>query len=636
MPGDKKKRIVKEELEIQGDTFQEHQDFFKLTAEKQPIKRIFWLYIFVALVTLALLSKLWYLQITKGDYNKFLAEGNRIRARTIFAARGVIYDKDGNLLVRNVPSFNLVIYPADLPRSSKEREQILSQVASIINRPVKEIAEKIPESELFSLEPKIIGENINRDLALILKEKLSSIPGVTVEESATRNYIENLGLGHILGYIGKLTKEEAEQHKDYALSSYIGKIGLEAAYEETLKGQDGKQSVEVDSNGRIVRVLASQESIPGNNLVLSLDKDLQQKMLGLMQSVVSKKRGKGVAIAMDPQTGSILGMVSLPDFNNNLFTTAPQEIFLKEYARLSQDPNQPLFNRAIAGIYPPGSTIKPLMAVAGLSEGVISEQTHILDKGEIKVPNQYNPQIIYTFPDWKPGGHGLVNVFTAIAESCDVFFYGVGGGYEQISGLGSAKIQDWFRKFNLGSETGVDLTGENPGLVPTNEWKRKTKGEDWYQGDTYHISIGQGDLLVSPLQLVNYISAIANGGKLLRPHLVSKILDSEGKVVKEIKTEVKNEKLADNHVIDIVKEGMRLAVTSGTARELSDLPVPAAGKTGTAEFDNNKSAHAWFTAFAPFDNPQIAVVVLVEGGGEGHETAVPVAKEILRYYFTRK
>jgi len=629
--GDSKKRVVNKDFEEVA--FSEDEP---LLVDEKAKRNFLPLYILALIVFIFLISKLWILQVVQGAHYRYLSEGNRIRIKEIPASRGVIYTSDGLQLVSNAPSFLLEIIPQDLPANKDKREEILKKVSEIVSIPYPDLVAKTREIEA---EPTILKQNIERSEALILKEKLADIPGFVVEESATRKYLSDSAFSHLLGYVGKINKEEYQQLKDagYTMADLVGKTGLEGFYENILKGQNGKKQVEVDATGKVTRILAQSAPISGNNLVLSIDSGLQKKMAEVLGNALTQAKSPGgSAVAINPQTGAILGMVSLPSYDNNIFTKQTPDDFQKQYQQLINDPKKPLYNRAIAGIYPPGSTIKMLVAAAGLQEKIISVNTWLNAPEAILIPNKYDPSVVYRFPDWKPGGHGNVNVISAIAKSCDVFFYAVGGGYQNIKGLGIDKLYQYFKKFGLGEKTGIDLPGENAGLAPNPDWKQSAKKEPWFFGDTYHVSIGQGDLLVTPIQLVNYIAAIANGGTLLQPHLVWKIQDGEGNVIKEFGRAVKAENLVDKANVEIVRQGMKAAVDSGTARILANLPVAAAGKTGTAQFDNNNQAHAWFAAFAPYDNPQIALVVLVEGGGEGYKVAGPVADEILQYYFSKK
>jgi penicillin-binding protein 2 len=491
------------------------------------------------------------------------------------------------------------------------------------------LANKINKIGLYSLEPITLQANIARDEALLLKVKYATLPGVTVAAKPIRRYDNTITLAHFLGYVGKITQDELDKNTTYSITDDFGKNGLEQVYEKYLKGKNGQDQMEVNSKGQVQRILSTSQPQSGNNLILTLNLDLQKKITEILSNMTDKSTKRGVVVAMNPQTGGILAMVSLPSYDNNIFSQAD---FSEQYQKLLDDPEKPLINRAVSGLYPSGSTIKPFIASAGLQEGVISENTTINDTGPITVGE-------WSFPDWKV--HGLTDVRKAIAQSCDIFFYAVGGGWDKIKGLGLKKIDEYLNKFGFGAKTGIDLPSEEKGLVPDAEWKKKVKKESWYVGDTYHLSIGQGDFLTTPLQLVNATSAIANGGKLLKPHFVDKITAPDGSLVQQINTEVIRDNFISPDVINIVREGMRQTVTDGSGRLLQDLTdkngnaVAATGKTGTAQFGNEDLTHSWFISFAPYDNPSIAIAVLVEGGGEGNESALPVAKEILQYWFNK-
>lgn len=590
-------------------------------SDKTNLSIFYWLAVIASLV---LVFKLLDLQIAQGAKHQYLAEGNRLRSRNIPAPRGAIYDRQGQILAKNIASFNLEIYPADLPKDKTEREKIYQEVEKYSQIPIEELRNQVEAKGLFSLDPIVLWENIPRDEALLLEIRYKDYSGVVVNKQPVREYKNIAGLAHILGYVGKITQEELDQQPGYKISDQYGKTGVELIYEKNLRGQDGKEQVEVDALGRLQRILATQRVNPGNNLFITLDLGLQEKMAQALSAMAGKLGDKkAVAIAQNPQNGEILGLVNIPSYNNNIFQQANLD---QEYQKLLANPAKPLLNRAVSGTYPSGSTIKPFIASAGLQERVISANTTINDPGEIRLGE-------WVFPDWK--NHGLVDVKKAIAESCNVFFYAVGGGWEKIKGLGVNKINDYLQKFGFGAQTGLDLPAEAEGLIPTPEWKKKSKKESWYIGDTYHLAIGQGDFLVTPLQMVNAVSAIANGGQLLQPRLFYQETDNTGKLIKEAQTQTIREKFIGSYELMIVRQGMRQTVEAGSARSLADLPVAVAGKTGTAQFGSGEETHAWFTAFAPYDNPQIALVVLIEAGGEGSSQAVPVAKEILQYYFTK-
>lgn len=588
---------------------------------------------FIILIFCVLITRIFWLQVIQGAENQKLAEGNRIRPRLIEAQRGLITDKDGVWLARNQPSFALAIYPSDLPKNADLRDGVFEKVAEVSGLSFDEIKATATKNGLSSLDKVVLKENIPHDEALLLEERIKGLSGVFMDKRSIRDYKALPGLSHLLGYTGIVSPQDLENTTGYYLSDRVGKTGLESQYESDLKGTHGIEQIEVDSRGNIQKVLAdteSKESVSGNDLVLNIDSGLQQKSAEALragieaaQSFTGQKATGGVVGVMDVNTGAILALVSLPDYDNNLFAT---KVSPEAYQSLANDPGFPMFNRAVQGAYPPGSISKIILASAGLQEGNININTAFDTPAEIKIGD-------YTFPDWKD--HGMTNIVRAIAESNNVFFYSLGGGYDKIKGIGINNLKKYWQLFGLGEKTSIDLPGEASGLLPDPAWKEKVRNEPWYIGDTYHVSIGQGDLLVTPIQMLRATAVIANGGKLLEPQLAKEIVDPSGKVLEEFAPKIERENFIDPANLKIVAQGMRMAVTDGSARNMADLPVPIAGKTGTAQFFDNQKTHAWFTSYAPYDNPQIAVTVLVEGGGGGHEIAAPVAKEILNYYFTR-
>ena len=332
---------------------------------------------------------------------------------------------------------------------------------------------------------------------------------------------------------------------------------------------------------------------------------------------------KASAIVMNPQNGEILSMISLPAYDNNVFARG---ISQKEYSALISQSDNPLFNRSVSGEYPSGSTIKPVISVAALQEGIITEHTSFLSVGGLRIGKWF-------FPDWLAGGHGKTNVRKAIAQSVNTFFYYIGGGYENFRGLGVDKIVKYGHLFGLGTQLGVDLAGEASGFLPTREWKEEYKNEPWYIGDTYHLAIGQGDLLVTPLQVAVFTSVFANSGKLYRLHFIKEILTGDDETIRILENEPIRKDFIDSYNIYVVRQGMRQTVTLGSARSMQTVPVEVAGKTGTAQWSTKHENHAWFTGFAPYDNPELVITVLVEEGGEGSSVAVPIAKEFLEWYF---
>lgn len=573
----------------------------------------------VAILTLA--TRLINLQITNGQLFQVLAQGNSIESRRLQPPRGQLKDSKGINLTKNIPIYSLNLYPAQLPKVKADREQIYKNIESVTGISQASVIEQVDQHGLRSLTPIKLKDNIDRDTALLWRSKLGFILGLAVDDEPVRSYNYEAGLGHLLGYVGKVTEKELKENPNLSLIAPVGKTGLEASYDSYLQGREGKQQLEVDSKGQIQRVVSLEPALPGKSLELYLNLELQKIMAQALENGLKKAgRRKGVAIAMDPNNGGILGMVSLPSYNNNAFVD-----FTKQDERQSifKDLDQPLFNRAIAGSYPPGSTSKPLWAVAALTEGLVSESTDLITPPEIRIGQS-------VFPDWK--AHGNANVKKAIAESNNIFFYAIAGGYEKIKGLGPDRMKTWANKFGWGRPTKIDLPGERLGLVPDPEWKKRVIKDPWYIGDTYHQGIGQGFLTVTPIQLINSITAIANNGTLFEPKLVKEIRGLENELIAVTGEQVIQKNIADPNILRIVKEGMRQTVLDGTARPLNEIPMPIAAKTGTAQFEDRDKTHAWFVGFAPYDQPTISLLVMVEGGGESFTVAVPIAKEILTWY----
>jgi len=567
------------------------------------------------------------LQLVKNHIYLKLADSNHIRVQEILAPRGIVYDAQGKPLVQNVPSFELVVTPLDLPRPYDAEISSLGQIISFDQEQLKtELKAKDPSSfQAITVVP-----DLDHDTAVLFEARANDFPGFSIENNPIRQYGDSQIFSNLLGYTGKINDAELAAHPDdnYISNDYIGKTGVEATYEKYLRGMAGQKQVQVDAQGHIQSVLGEVAADPGDNLVLNIDGDLQREIYKDILAHNGNK--KAAAVALNPQTGQVLALVSVPSYDNNLFAKG---ISKNDYSGLLNDPAHPLIDRAISGIYPPGSTIKPVIASAALQENVVTPDTKIVDNGDLVVGN-------FHFRGWKPGGLGPMDVRSAIAWSSDIYFYTVGGGQTSlgIPGLGPERIARYDQLFGMGQKLGIDLPGEATGIVGSPE-ERAARVSDpalagWYLGDTYHISIGQGDMAVTPLQDASWTAAVANGGTLYRPYVVDKAVDPNGKVVAQNKPQAIRSNFIDPKNIEIVREGMRQTVVSGTARSLSTLPVTAAGKTGTAQFDgaDPSAAHAWFTAFAPYENPQIVITVLIEAGGEGSSAATPVVKDALDWW----
>lgn len=597
--------------------------------ERTSSTRLRLFYFGLVAVLLLLLTRLLWLQVVNSDQNKALAEGNRIRETDVRAPRGVIYDAKHGILARNVANFEVTVVPSELPRKEADREAVYQQLSDILGRPAAEIKQLSEDKGLRYSQPVLVADKLDRERSLLVRLKGAGLAGVRTEDNPQRQYERASQYAHLLGYTGKVSEDDLKLNDSFQADDYVGKGGLEKVYEQELRGAPGKQRVEVNSGGQSIKELQATEPQRGQNMILGIDPDLQAVMSTAVENgIKSSKRAAtgGSAIALNPKNGEILGMVSAPSFDNNLFVNGIKDA---TYRQLADNDRKPLFNRPVSGEYPPGSTFKIVTATGALAENVIQPQAFVSSPPELNIDG-------YRFPDWKPGGHGSVDAAKALAVSSDVYFYKVSGGYQKQPGLGEDKLADYMRKFNIGAESGIDLPEERTGLVPTPDYKQETTGEPWYIGNTYQMGIGQGFVLTTPLQVANYTAAIAGGGTAYKPHLVKAVENPDNPA--EV-TPVKPEPLVnlgvDTAVIKTVQEGMRQAVAtpSGTAKELASLRVEVCGKTGSAEFANETNAHAWFTAYAPCNDPQIVVTVMIEGGGEGADVAVPAAKSILEQFF---
>jgi len=633
--------IEAEEIFLDAEAIRSLEDKGKL---EQPIKRRnFFLFYALIIVCLAgLLLQAGHLEVIKGEYYQNLAQGNRLRIYSLPAPRGIIYDRFQQPLVYNVPSFDLAVNLNDfLDNPPSVQEEILEKVAKILEGELfqekshfqkEELKQKIAEAQ-GQVGQLVLAKNIERSAALILESLIKDWPGWRLEKNPRRQYMTASYFAHILGYTGQVSPTDLEEHPDYSLNDQIGKIGLELQYESFLRGRPGQEQIEVDFSGKTQSLLATKPAQSGQGLILHIDEELQKKVYQSLEKTLNQlgSKKKAAAVAMDPRNGGILALVSLPSFDNNLFAQGISQIDL---AVLKNDPNLPFLNRALAGQYPPGSTIKPMIAAAALEEEIVKPEQQINCQGGLSIVHQYESQIIYHYPDWK--AHGLTDIIKAIAQSCNVFFYTVGGGYDQINGLGVEGIKKYLQYFGLGQASQIDLPHEEIGLIPDREWKKEAKpNEDWYLGDTYHLAIGQGDILVTPLQLTSAIASLVNGNILYQPQLVDKIIDSNKKIVEDIPAKVIRQEFIKSENIKTVQEGMRQAVLTGSARALANLAIKVAGKTGTAQFGTRGEAHAWFVGYAPYEEPQIVLTILIEGGGSGDQAAVPVAKEVLEWYFSQ-
>lgn len=596
----------------------------------------------VSILAFGLLGvRLYYLTIIKHGYFREIAEGNRLRIEYLSSPRGAIFDSRGVQIAGSRPSFELVLSPLDLPKDPAQKESVIRRVSEIFQIPPEDLRLIVTSEGMKVYESVLVKQNVSREQTLLFHEQSVNLPGFRILNVPIRNYENSVIYSHLLGFVGKISPEEYAEKTatGYLFNDSLGKNGIEQQYEEYLRGKFGQRRVEVDARGTVKKIFGEKPPESGLNLVLNLDAELQESLYNALQSRLRMLgRKKAAAIALNPQNGKVLAFLSLPGFDNNLFA---EGIPAADYQKLVSDKNEPLFNRAIAGTYPPGSTVKPLVAAGALQEGVITSKTVIDDRGFIVIRNNYGGPDSY-FYGYGRKALGVLDVRKAVALSSDVFFYITGGGYEpaKIAGMGIEKLAEYYRRFAVGERLGIDLPGEASGLVPDPEWKRQRFGADgrWYLGNTYHVSIGQGDLLASPLHVVSWIATIANEGKIYKPLVVDRVEDWDGRVVRKFEPEVIRNVNIEPQYLQIAREGMREAVVGGTARALNSLGVAVAAKTGTAQFDakDPNRSHAWFAAFAPYDDPQIAIVVLIEDGGEGGVNSMPVVRETLDWWIKNR
>lgn len=575
------------------------------------------------------------LQVIKGADYKQRAEINALREVSIPAARGLIFDRNGQPLVENTARFSAAIVPGDLP--DRGEVGIYRLLSSVIKMPVDQIQAKVREGRdrQGDYSPAVVKEDVDRDTALVLMELEPHAPGLKVIVTPARHYVSGSLLSHVVGYVGPISADEYAtlSSRGYDYQDVIGKTGVELTYETQLRGQPGKKLIEVDAAGRELRTISERPPVDGQNVVLSLDLDLQRKVTEVLQQY-GKDSQNAAAAVMDVKTGDILAMVSLPTFDDNVFSGPVSDADL---AALVNDPGKPLVNHAIAERYPPGSTFKTIVGAGALQEGVASPSTTITSRGYITVTNEFDPNVVYVYPDW--AALGPLDFYGGIAMSSNVYFYYLAGGKanEGFTGLGEDRVAQYARAFGLGALTGIDLPGESSGLVPDAAWKEANVGEPWTLGDTYNFGIGQGYVAATPLQMLTVVCAIANGGELLTPHVVKEYEDSHGTVLSTVTRPARGTVPVDPTDLQVLRDAMRQGVTSGVAKNAAVPGVDVAGKTGTAEFGpdlggGKHDTHGWFIGFAPYEDPQIAVVVFVDHGGGGND-ASPAASKILDYYF---
>jgi len=580
----------------------------------------------VALALLVLVVRLVQLQIESHEHFSTLSQDNRVRVEPLPPTRGLIFDANGVPLAENYPSFSLEITPEkvdDLDATIAELGRILRIDDSDRARFERSLAQR----RRFEGAP--IRGNLDQEEVARISVSNHRFPGVDIHAELLRSYPWGEHTAHVLGYVGRINEAELERldASEYAGTNYIGKNGVEKAYEEVLRGQVGYQQVEVNARGRVLRVLESRSPRGGGDLHLYLDIRLQQEAAAALGD------DRGAVVAIDPQTGGVLAMVSQPSFDPNLFV---EGIGTADYRALADSPDTPLFNRAVRGQYPPGSTVKPFVALGGLETGAIGLQSRKYCPGHYRLPGQS-----HSYRDWKRGGHGSVGLEKAIVESCDVFFY------DLAHDMGIDRMHRFLSGFGFGARTGVDVAGEVGGLLPSREWKTRVRNQTWFPGETLIVGIGQGAFLATPMQLASATATLAARGRWIEPR-VTRFTRTPGSEAPESVPALSRQLDLNPHYLDRVIHAMSRVVEDarGTAKRIRTDAYRIAGKTGTAQvftvgqnerYRESQVAermrdHALFVAFAPLEEPRIAVAVIVENGGHGGAQAAPVARQVMDAY----
>ncbi|MEE8430815.1 MAG: penicillin-binding protein 2 [Candidatus Desulfatibia sp.] len=575
-----------------------------------------------------LFVRLFHLQVIQGEELRRLSENNSIRLEHTDPSRGLIFDRDGKTLVDNRPSFDLSIILKD----ARPVDGTIEELARVINVPASELMLKIDRSKgVAAYKPILLKQDFGRDALAAVEVRKFDLPGVVVGVRPLRHSLNKQGAAHLIGYLSEINADELKSGKypGTKRGDFIGKFGVEKAFESFLRGKRGGRQVEVNATGQVVEVLKTVDAQPGHNIYLTIDQMLQKRTEALL------KGRAGAALAMDPATGHVLAMASSPSFDQNDFVGG---MSYEKWSALISNPFRPMENKAIQAEYPPASTYKIITAMAGLEEGVIDEKTIFHCPGYYK----YGDRV---FRCWKKKGHGNVNVIKALIVSCDVFFYQVG------QKLGADRLAWYAKASGLGAPTGINLDHEAEGLIPTTAWKKERTGKAWQGGETLSVAIGQGYDLVTPIQMLVLTSAIANGGVIYKPMILKTIKTAEGKIVIQTQSQVKGKLPASSQTLELIKKGLWGVVNDrrGTAKAVRIKGIDVSGKTGSAQVVGRKDdeetsetekpdhlkAHAWFVAYAPSVDPQIAVVVIIEHGESGAKAAAPIAREMIRAYLKK-
>lgn len=540
------------------------------------------------------------------------AMANITYAKSESAPRGIIKDRFGNALVRNEQAFRVFLSLRGFPKDPAAINEMLSTLSGILKQDRNELVTAI-ENHDWRLGRLLLADNLPHSMLVELSS--SEILGVDIEPGFSRVHVKPFAFSHVIGYTGLVTEADLQTYSHFVFEDEIGKVGLERFYDDQLRGTSGKKIALLDANMEIQSHRVVQEPKIGSELKTFIDKELQEYFYErLLRQVRVLGSSGAVGIIINPQNGEVLALLSVPSFDSI------------QVADFLEQPFQPLFNRAVSGRYNPGSTIKPLVALAALEENIIRPDDAFFSSGYLTVPNPYYPERPSIFLDWKP--HGWVNLHSALAKSSNVYFYIVGGGFERTKGLGIELLGKWWEMFRLDSRTLIDIPGEKTGFLPSVRWKKQQTGDQWRVGDTYNVSIGQGELLVTPLELINYIAAIANGGTLYKLRIAQ---ENEPEILGNISDTAASSSLRE------VEKGMIDAVEKpyGTAHMLADVPFSIAAKTGSAQTGSSKT-NALFVGYGPVENPEIALAIIIEDAQEGGLNALPVARDVLMWYYEHR
>ncbi len=584
--------------------------------------RIFAFSIF--LMMFLLLGRSFQVQVIEGEHFEALAERNILSISSGQASRGIIYDRNYNQIVYNLPQQNLYFQKRKLtviPNS------VFREVGKILNRDYGEIIEDIKKSDSNIV---IIKKNLTHEELVQVKARKDDLEGFNISTTTGRDYRLGETFAHILGYIGKIDRETLQNSSGkYTIHDYVGKMGVEKHYESYLTRVGEKIKIERDAAGNIKSEKIFESAENGENVVLTIDKTLQEiahrKTVERVEELGLKK---AAVVVLDPNTGEVLSLVSVPSYDNNIFQKDTDSGVFEE---LFSNEDGPFLNRIISAGYPTGSIIKPLLAAAALEEGIISPEKRIHSPGYIIVPNPWNPSEPTIFRDFLV--HGWRDMREAIAVSSNVYFYAIGGGYEDQEGLGVERMRKYLSLFGWEGKTGIDLPGERSGFIPYPEWKQKTLNDAWRIGDSYNLSIGQGYLSTTPMQVAISFASLINGGRILTPHIVKEIIDDEGNVIEKRETKVVREGFISPENLKVVKEGMGKTTLMGTTRALQVLPVTSGAKTGTAQTSKPGINNNWISAFFPYEEPEMSVTIIVEGVTGVTSIATQLARDILLEYY---